>query len=113
VLQPHWDRLAAEGIMPHGLERAEKSLALPDLSKTLGRPMRYLWRPSKEEEESMFGNNKWAPSIHHYREMKPTSEAPLSMSSTVEPLITTAYPKFARHHLAEAKQIMEVRPNGP
>jgi hypothetical protein len=56
----------------------------------------------------MMGNNKWAPAIHHYREIKPTSGAPLRMSSTVEPLITTAYPKFAFHDLAEAKQIMEV-----
>jgi hypothetical protein len=54
------------------------------------------------------GNNKWAPAIHHYREIKPTSGAPLRMSSTVEPLITTAYPKFAMHDLAEAKQIIEV-----
>lgn len=54
------------------------------------------------------GNNKWAPAIHHYREIKPTSGALLRMSSTVEPLITTAYPKFAFHDLAEAKQIMEV-----
>lgn len=43
-LQIKWDQLAEQGIKPHGLEKADKSLALPDLSKTLGRPMRYLWR---------------------------------------------------------------------